>query len=84
MQDRFYEVEPVGVQVAFYPSRYAAEKCSILPVGDPTSYIPDSEVRFPPSPWMSCLVIHTTFLRCPYRLCIYVPWMLCYGMQTRI
>lgn len=30
-------------QVTFYPGRYAPEKCSILPVGDPTQYIPDSE-----------------------------------------
>jgi digalactosyldiacylglycerol synthase len=28
--------------VTFYPGRYAPEKCSILPVGDPTAYIPDS------------------------------------------
>ena len=33
-----------GAQIKFYPGRYAAEKCSILPVGDPTQYIPDSEV----------------------------------------
>ncbi len=31
--------------IVFYPSRYATEKCSILPVGDPTAYIPDAEVR---------------------------------------
>ncbi len=36
---------PCDFKVAFYPGRYAAEKCSILPVGDPTSYIPDNEVR---------------------------------------
>ena len=29
-------------QVTFYPGRYAPEKCSILPVGDPTAYVPDS------------------------------------------
>ena len=34
-----------GAQIKFYPGRYAAEKCSILPVGDPTQYIPDNEVR---------------------------------------
>ena len=28
--------------VTFYPGRYAPEKCSILPVGDPTKFIPDS------------------------------------------
>ncbi len=32
-------------KVTFYPGRYAIDKCSILPVGDPTSYIPDHEVR---------------------------------------
>ena len=32
-------------RVTFYPGRYASEKGSILPVGDPTKYIPDSEVR---------------------------------------
>lgn len=31
--------------IRFYPGRYAAEKCSILPVGDPTTYITDEEVR---------------------------------------
>lgn len=30
--------------IIFYPGHYATEKCSILPVGDPTSYIPDTEV----------------------------------------
>ena len=35
---------PCNFKVAFYPGRYAAEKCSILPVGDPTTYIPDNEV----------------------------------------
>lgn len=32
-------------KVTFYPGRYAPEKCSILPVGDPTQYIPEHEVR---------------------------------------
>lgn len=31
-------------KVTFYPGRYAPEKCSILPVGDPTQYIPEHEV----------------------------------------
>jgi digalactosyldiacylglycerol synthase len=30
-------------KVTFYPGRYAPEKCSILPVGDPTAYVPDAE-----------------------------------------
>ena len=36
---------PCDFQIKFYPGRYAVEKCSILPVGDPTSYISDKEVR---------------------------------------
>lgn len=32
-------------RIRFYPARYAAEKCSILPVGDPTQCISDEEVR---------------------------------------
>ena len=36
---------PCNFQIKFYPGRYAVEKCSILPVGDPTSYISDQEVR---------------------------------------
>ena len=35
---------PCNFDIAFYPARYAKEKFSILPVGDPTQYIPDSEV----------------------------------------
>ena len=31
-------------KVTFYPGRYASEKGSILPVGDPTAYIADAEV----------------------------------------
>ncbi len=38
---------PCDFHIKFYPGRYAVEKCSILPVGDPTSYIPDKEVYFP-------------------------------------
>ncbi len=38
---------PCNFKIKFYPGHYAAEKCSILPVGDPTQYITDSEVR----PW---------------------------------
>ncbi|KAK9827590.1 hypothetical protein WJX81_001802 [Elliptochloris bilobata] len=34
---------PCNFKIKFYPGRYAAEKCSILPVGDPTLYIPDNE-----------------------------------------
>ena len=30
-------------KVKFYPGRYAPEKCSILPVGDPTAYVADSD-----------------------------------------
>lgn len=30
-------------KVTFYPGRYAPEKCSILPVGDPTAYVADNE-----------------------------------------
>ncbi len=33
------------MQVTFYPGRYAIEKGSILPVGDPTQYISSAEVR---------------------------------------
>ncbi len=37
------------VQVTFYPGRYAIEKGSILPVGDPTQYISNAEVRIQPT-----------------------------------
>ena len=37
-------------KVTFYPGRYAPEKGSILPVGDPTAYISDSEVSRTPLP----------------------------------
>lgn len=37
-------------KVTFYPARYAVEKGSILPVGDPTKYISDAEVS-------SCFVL---------------------------
>ena len=40
---------PCDFQIAFYPARYAKEKFSILPVGDPTQYIPDSEAGPPQS-----------------------------------
>jgi hypothetical protein len=36
-------------RVTFYPGRYAPEKCSILPVGDPTQYVPDHEVGLGPA-----------------------------------
>ncbi len=36
-------------RIKFYPARYAAEKCSILPVGDPTQYVSDDEVRRSPN-----------------------------------
>ena len=45
---------PCNFKIAFYPGRYAHEKMSILPVGDPTEYIPDSEVCLPTThhvPW---------------------------------
>ena len=38
---------PCNFKIAFYPGRYAHEKFSILPVGDPTEYIPDAEVSLP-------------------------------------
>ena len=41
---------PCDFKIKFYPGRYAVEKCSILPVGDPTSYIPDNEVALPVHP----------------------------------
>lgn len=33
---------PAQFNVTFYPGRYAPEKCSILPVGDPTAYVSDA------------------------------------------
>lgn len=41
---RFDCMGAVGMQVTFYPGRYAIEKGSILPVGDPTQYISNAEV----------------------------------------
>jgi hypothetical protein len=49
---------PCNFKIKFYPGHYAAEKCSILPVGDPTQYIPDSEVT---------LKFNSTRLRCCLR-----------------
>ena len=34
-------------KVTFYPGRYSGDMGSILPVGDPTTYIPDNEARPP-------------------------------------
>jgi digalactosyldiacylglycerol synthase len=31
------------IKLTFYPGRWAPDKCSILPVGDITQYVPDSE-----------------------------------------
>jgi hypothetical protein len=41
--------------ITFYPSRYATEKCSILPVGDPTNYISDADVSPRPPTSMNAL-----------------------------
>lgn len=35
---------PCDFSIRFYQGRYAAEKGSILPVGDPTAYVPKEEV----------------------------------------
>jgi digalactosyldiacylglycerol synthase len=32
-----------NIKFTFYPGRWAPDKCSILPVGDITAYVPDSE-----------------------------------------
>ena len=47
---------PCDFQIRFYPGRYAVEKCSILPVGDPTSYISDKEVSG--RIWLSDVDLH--------------------------
>jgi len=44
---RSWVAERVGfappLKLTFYPGRWAPDKCSILPVGDITAYVPDSE-----------------------------------------
>ena len=50
---------PCEFQIAFYPARYAKEKFSILPVGDPTQYIPDSEVSSAAAAAAAECVFHT-------------------------
>ncbi|CAD7698262.1 unnamed protein product [Ostreobium quekettii] len=44
---RDWAQERTGIEskfkITFYPGRYAQEKCSVLPVGDVTSYVPDHE-----------------------------------------
>lgn len=63
-------------KVTFYPGRYAPEKGSILPVGDPTAYISDSEVSRkwltgpqPPTPHL-LLPERTAFCRSAAVVCV--------------
>ena len=37
-------------RVVFYPAEYFRRMLGIFPIGDPTQYIPDGEVRWDPNP----------------------------------